>query len=195
MIEILRKRTVVINIDKVDIVLIFIFLRPKFCLENAENSISKHLNFTISWWSMPQDPQEAHTFATRKIRLPPTFPMGTSTQWNIYFKTYWQHCYSTSGVQVYRSNRVTCLTVNIIRLRECRTVEQRCTVLTARPRELWRPSTVMEGASGQVFCNCSKDCEPYYTPFPSDHVFWFPINNRRPFYEISIVTTLTSQSS
>ena len=102
---------------------------------NAENSISKHLNFTISWWSMSQDPQEAHTFATRKIRLPPTFPMGTSTQWNIYFKTYWQHCYSTSGVQVYRSNRDTCLTVNIIQLRECRTVEQRCNVLTARPRE------------------------------------------------------------
>ena len=41
----LRKRTVVINIEYV--VSMLIVLRPKYCLENVENSISKHLNFKI----------------------------------------------------------------------------------------------------------------------------------------------------
>lgn len=38
------------------------FLRSKYCLENVENSISKHLNFNIFWGGMP-----------------PTFPVGTPT--------------------------------------------------------------------------------------------------------------------
>ena len=32
----------------------------------------------------------------------------------------------------------------------------------------------MECASGQVFRNCFENYEPYYTPFPSNLVFWFP---------------------
>ena len=40
-------------------------LRPKYCLENVKNSISKHLNFKIAAY----------------------FPSG-----DVYFKSYWQHC-------------------------------------------------------------------------------------------------------
>ena len=52
----------------VNIVLILIALRPKYCQEKVENSISKHLNFKIFWGGVhPQTPWEAHTFGTRKI--------------------------------------------------------------------------------------------------------------------------------
>ena len=42
--------------NMVNIVLILIVLRPKYCLENSENSISRHLNFKIFWGGMPPDP-------------------------------------------------------------------------------------------------------------------------------------------
>jgi len=48
-VEILRKRAVVIN-----------FLRPKYCLENVENGISKHLNFKIFQGGEGGMPQEPH---------------------------------------------------------------------------------------------------------------------------------------
>ena len=38
------------------LVLILIVLRPKYCLENSENSISRHLNLKIFWGGMPPDP-------------------------------------------------------------------------------------------------------------------------------------------
>ena len=93
----------------------------------------------------------------------------------------------------------TCLTVNIIQLLEFTTVEQRHTnVLTAKPGSI----RFIEGASCRVFCNCSENYEPYIHPFLvivfSDfliHRRTFPINNRIPFHEISIITTLTSPSS
>ena len=55
----------------VNIILILIALSPKYCLENVENSISKHLNF------MP--PPGSSRLRHSKNRLPPTFPVGTST--------------------------------------------------------------------------------------------------------------------
>ena len=56
------------------------FLRPKHCLENGENSISENLNFKIFWGGMPRDPpRKLAPLARSKTRLPPTFPVGTST--------------------------------------------------------------------------------------------------------------------
>ena len=63
----------------VNIVLILIALRPKYCLENVENSISKHLNFKIIWGSMPQTPLGSSRLRQSKNRLPPNFPVRTST--------------------------------------------------------------------------------------------------------------------
>ena len=65
----------------VDIVFILIILRPKYCQENIENSISKHLNFKIFWGGMPPDPPRklAPQVQRSRSRLPPTFPVGTST--------------------------------------------------------------------------------------------------------------------
>ena len=40
----------------VNIVLVLIVLRPKYCLENSENSISRHLNLKIFGGGMPQTP-------------------------------------------------------------------------------------------------------------------------------------------
>ena len=40
----------------VNIVLILIVLRPKYCLENSENSISRHLNVKFSEAVCPQTP-------------------------------------------------------------------------------------------------------------------------------------------
>ena len=63
----------------VNIVLILIVLRPKYCLENGENSISKHLNFKLFWGACPQNPLGSLRLWCSKSRLPPTFPVGTST--------------------------------------------------------------------------------------------------------------------
>ena len=54
-------------------------LRPKYCLENVENSISKHLNFKIFWGECPQTPLGSSHLWHSKSRLPPTFPVWTST--------------------------------------------------------------------------------------------------------------------
>ena len=52
----------------------------KYCLENVENSISKHLNFRIFCGSMPPDPLLGSSGLRRsESRLPPTFSVGTST--------------------------------------------------------------------------------------------------------------------
>ena len=46
----------------VNIVLILIVLRPKYCLENSENNISRHLNFNIFFWGGGVCPQTPLTF-------------------------------------------------------------------------------------------------------------------------------------
>ena len=38
------------------LVLVLIVLRPKYSLEDSENSISRHLNFRIFWGVCPQTP-------------------------------------------------------------------------------------------------------------------------------------------
>ena len=59
--------------------MVLLFLRPKYCLENVENSISKHLNSKISGGACPQTPLGSWRLPHLKSRLPPTFPVGTST--------------------------------------------------------------------------------------------------------------------
>ena len=59
--------------------MVWLFLRPKYCLENVEHSISKHLNFKIFWGACPQTPLGSSRLPHSKSRLPPTFPVGTST--------------------------------------------------------------------------------------------------------------------
>ena len=63
----------------VNIILILIALKPNYCLENVENSISKHLHFKIFWGSMPPDPPRKLTPSALTNGLPPTFPVGMST--------------------------------------------------------------------------------------------------------------------
>ena len=48
-------------------------------MENIENSISKHLNFNFLGGACPQDPLGSSRLWHSKSRLPPTFPVGTST--------------------------------------------------------------------------------------------------------------------
>ena len=73
-IEILTKRTVVINIDHGQYSLNF------DCLENIENNISNHLNFKIFWSAQPPPPQGAHAYSARKVG-------GISNHLN--FKIFW----------------------------------------------------------------------------------------------------------
>ena len=78
----------------VDIVFILIILRPKYCQENIENSISKHLNFKIFWGGAcpqtPQTPLGSSHLRRLRSRLPPTFPVGTSTSKLIDSTVYYQ---------------------------------------------------------------------------------------------------------
>ena len=63
----------------VNIVLILIALRPKYCQEKVEHSISKHLNFKIFWGGTPPDPLGSSHLRHSKNRLLPSFRVGTST--------------------------------------------------------------------------------------------------------------------
>ena len=101
-----------------------------------------------------------------------------------------------------RSNSFTCLTLLTVRLRECRTVEcrtveRRCTnVLTARAIDLWSVRVARYSAIAPKTMNLI--IHPFLVILFSDfliHRRTFPINNRTPFYKISIITTLTSPSS
>ena len=56
-----------------------LFIRPKYCLENVENSISKHVIFKISWGASPQTP-----LGGSHLRC--------SKSGGVYFQSYWQHC-------------------------------------------------------------------------------------------------------
>ena len=72
-IEILRKRTVVIEYSMVNIVIVLL-IGSKYCLENIKNSISKHLNFKIFWrvGACPQTPVKSLRDQRSNTRLPPT---------------------------------------------------------------------------------------------------------------------------
>ena len=63
------------------------FLKPKYCLESIENSISKHLNFKIFWGGMPPDPPRKLALSALEKQSAAYFPNG-----DVYFKTYWQPC-------------------------------------------------------------------------------------------------------
>ena len=56
-----------------------LFIRPRYCLENVENSISKHLIFKISWGACPQTPLGGSH-------------LRRSKSGGVYFQSYWQHC-------------------------------------------------------------------------------------------------------